>query len=375
MKIAHIICVFRPYKGGMGNTAANFASVLAQKGHHVTIITPDYGQADFFSAENDPTYEVLRLKPLFAIGNAACLPQLAWKLRDYDIVHLHYPFYGAVLPVLAASLFKKKGSKLVIHYHMDSLAAGLRGLIFQLNRLLVWPIAFKACDLVTAASLDYVSHSQIASSYAKRPEKFRQVPFGVDTERFNFTPLPANGPKNILFVGGLDKAHYFKGISVLLEAFHKLRIKHGLDCRLTLVGSGDLQPSYADRALELGISQHVSFAGNCSDQELVEHYRRSSVLVLPSINQGEAFGLVLLEAMSSGRPVIASDLPGVRGVFSDRVEGLSVKPGDADDLADKLLLLLSDEAMSTSMSQQARKRAETDYRWSTVGDLLEKSYR
>lgn len=358
----------------MGNAAGQFAKTLAQKGHEVTVITPDYGQADFLSSETDDSYEVRRLKPLFAIGNAASLPQLVWQLRRYDIVHLHYPFYGAVLPVLFASLFKKKGSKLIVHYHMDSLAAGVRGFIFRLNKIFIWPILFKAADLVTAASLDYVANSQIANSYVKSPQKFFQVPFGVDADFFRFTPSIITERKNILFVGGLDQAHYFKGIPILLEALKILKAEHHLDAILTVVGSGELQGQYAHQAESLGISKDVVFSGRCSDQELAAHYRNASLLVLPSINQGEAFGLVLLEAMATGRPVVASDLPGVRGVFTDKVEGFRAKPGDASDLAAKIFLILSNQELAETMGQAARHKTETTYRWSEIGRLLEEAY-
>lgn len=375
MRIAHLICVFKPYKGGMGNVAAQFAGVLARNGHEVTVLTPDYGQADFFSGEDDDGFVVRRLKPLFSIGNAACLPQLAWQLRNYDIIHFHYPFYGAALPVLLASLFKKRSGKLIVHYHMDSVAEGFRGVIFALNRRFVWPLLFKRADLVTAASLDYVQHSQIAVSQQIHPEKFRQIPFGVDTDRFVFTPLPLARPKNILFVGGLDQAHYFKGIAVLLKALAILTGDKRFDAVLTIVGSGDLKDQYAAQAEQLGIASRICFAGKVSDQELAKHYQEASVLVLPSINQGEAFGLVLLEAMSSGRPVVASNLPGVRGVFADQAEGLLAEPGNADDLAAKLARILSDDALAEAMGKAARQKAEDVYGWPGIAALLEKAYR
>jgi glycosyltransferase involved in cell wall biosynthesis len=375
MKIAHLICVFKPYKGGMGNAAAQFAGVLARKGHEITVLTPDYGQADFFSGEADDGFTVRRLKPLFSIGNAACLPQLAWQLRDFDVIHFHYPFYGATLPVLLASLFKRRSSKLIVHYHMDSMAEGFRGMIFALNRRFVWPLLFKRAHLITAASLDYVQHSQIADSYRRHPEKFFQVPFGVDADAFACTPLPRTWPKQILFVGGLDQAHYFKGIAVLLEAFGKVRSERQLDVVLTIVGSGGLKDQYAAQAEQLGVAERVHFAGKVSDQELARHYREASVLVLPSINQGEAFGLVLLEAMASGRPVVASNLPGVRGVFTSPSEGLVAEPGDAADLAAKLATILSDDALAESMGQAARKKVESTYRLPEIANLLEQAYR
>jgi len=374
MKIAHLICVFKPYKGGMGNVAEQYASITAKNGHKLTIITPDYGQADFlFEKNNSDNFDILRLKPILSFGNAASLPQLIWKLRQFDVVHFHYPFYGAILPVIIASLFKNKGSKLIVHYHMDSIGTGIKGLIFNVNRRLLWPLLFKRADFITAASLDYVKNSQIADSFAKCPEKFRQIPFGVDTNAFSYS-TPNKNLKNILFVGGLDQAHYFKGVSVLLKALNIIRSERKFDAQLTIVGSGDLKYQYEAQAKALGIGAYVHFTGKVTDELLAANYKNASVLVLPSINQGEAFGLVLLEAMASGRPVVASNLPGVRGVFVSPSEGMLVEPGNENDLADKLLAILSDDNLIEKMGQAARQKTESTYSLNAIAKLLEAVY-
>jgi len=220
----------------MGNSAAQFAGMLAKR-HEVTVLTPRYERVD----DGEPLpYRVERLASPVAYGNAAWLPQLLWKLRPYDLIHFHYPFYGSHLVVLAACLAWRK--RLVLHYHMDSLAVGPKGWLFALNRFLVLPFILRRADAVIGSSLDYLAHSQVAGFFRSRPEKFRGIPFWVDTDKFNPGTRRDTGEAVALFVGGLDSAHYFKGLEVLLRALKEVVKKHPGEISLRVVGSGDLLP-------------------------------------------------------------------------------------------------------------------------------------
>ena len=331
----------------MGNSAAQFAGLLAGR-HRVTVFTPLY---ESVAAEATTGYPVERLASPLRFGNAAWLPQLIWRLRRSDIVHLHYPCYGAHLAVLLACMVWRK--KLVLHYHMDALATGPKGWLFCWNRFTLLPLLLRRADAVIGASLDYLSHSQIARYYRRHAEKFREIPFWVDGERFRPPQVSEAGETGVLFVGGLDRAHYFKGLEVLLTAMKDVVANCAGGVCLRVVGSGDLLSHYRELAAGLGIARRVHFLGNLDDAALERAYREASFLVLPSINQGEAFGLVLLEAMASGKPVIASDLPGVRRVFG-KGEGLVAKVGDAQDLARKMLTLANDRDLRERMGRNAR---------------------
>ena len=368
MKIAHVVATFPPYSGGMGNSAAQFAGTLA-KHHDVTVLTPYYEKVEGYVSL---PYRVERLASPLKCGNAALLPQLLWKLRRYDLVHFHYPFYGCHLVVLFACLVWRK--KLVLHYHMDSLASGPKGWLFALNRLLCLPLILRRADVVIGSSLDYLAHSQVAGFYRSRPEKFREIPFWVDTDKFNPGEQPNGDEVVVLFVGGLDRAHYFKGLATLLGAMKEVVKRHTGVITLRVVGSGDLFPHYRQLANELDIADRVLFLGKLDNTALVRAYQQASFLVLPSINQGEAFGLVLLEAMASGKPVIASNLPGVRSVFADGEEGLIVRVADADDLADKILTLAGDLALRKRMGRNARALTLQKYREATIARYLEGLY-
>jgi glycosyltransferase involved in cell wall biosynthesis len=184
------------------------------------------------------------------------------------------------------------------------------------------------------------------------------------------------GIKTILFVGGLDRAHYFKGLEILLQAAAGLADRFGggkvFDWRLLIIGDGELKPRYEKIAVDSGIADRVEFCGAAGYDELPGYYRRADLVVLPSVTRGEAFGLVLLEAMASGIPVIASGLPGVRKVFKDGVQGFLIEPGDARDLAEKIGRILSDDGLREKMGRAGRKLTEEKYDRKKIGDQLVK---
>jgi len=379
MKIAQIVCTFPPYRGGIGNSVYNISEILADLGHEVTVFTPNYNyknENEFH--EHEGKFKIERLKPLFKQGNAAVVPQLFWKLKGFDIVHLHYPFYGAIMPVLFIKLVLGRRMNLALHYHMDSRAEGFKGMIFSLYNILVLPLLAGAAKLITCASFDYIKYSDLGKYYIARPDKFRQILFGVNLEQFvTYHDNKNKQRKNkiILFVGGLDKAHYFKGLENLLKALAIIiKDKKLNSVILKIVGRGDLLAYYKNCALNLGLGENIRFYDHVDNSKLVDFYNYSDCLVLPSINKAEAFGLVLLEAMACSTSVVASNLPGVRSVFKNGREGLIVKPGDANDLANKIKAILSDKKMAESMGLAGRELVESKYTWAKVAKRLDSIY-
>ena len=280
-----------------------------------------------------------------------------------------------------------------------------------LVKLLSWPTKiiknnlFKIADKIICASLDYVEHSSIKNIYKKYTEKFVEIPFGASQSPDRINCLLVEqikqrlnwqaDKKNILFIGGLDKAHYFKGVDVLIEAFRKLsdnglspyggspltsqeKFKQKIggriaDYKLLIVGDGDLRRDYEKQVQELNISDCVVFAGCVSDDELACYYYLADLVVLPSVTKAEAFGLVLAEAENFGKPVIGSGLPGVRGVVGEA--GLLVRPGDIDDLAEKLKIILTDENLRQKFSLAGLRQVKEKYNWGEHTRKLEQLYK
>lgn len=302
----------------------------------------------------------------FRFGHGGFIYALDHLVRDADIVHLHYPFFGTGERI---STLKRKGKikKLVVTLHMDAAATGLKGFVFDLHRKLFQLSVLDAADVLIASSSDYARHS----SFAPWADRIIELPFGVDERRF----VPAldrdtSRPFTALFVGGMDRAHAFKGVAVLLEAIFRAP-----NIKAKLIGDGNLRSSYESLARRLSISDRVSFLGKLSSEELPAVYQSSDVLVLPSLSGAEAFGLVALEAQSSGIPVIASDLPGVRTVVADGESGILVPSGDVEALINAILRLESDKELRENMGIAGRKRVLDRFTWSRHIQGLLDAYR
>ena len=144
---------------------------------------------------------------------------------------------------------------------------------------------------------------------------------------------------------------------------------------LTVVGDGNLRHDYERKVVKLGFVEKINFLGKVSDEELPNKYRNANVLILPSINKCEAFGIVLIEAMASGTPVIASNLAGVRSVFENEKQGLVVEPNEIFQLVEKIKYLIENKDERLEMERRARHLAEERYDWKKIGEKLEKVLR
>lgn len=391
MKIAQIVCVFPPYQSGMGNSVMSLASGLIDRGHDVSVFTPTILQEEDLSftekiSGKEPSNPQLREKTDFArrlspplkYGNSAWLPQLKKELDGFDLVHLHYPFFGT------ANLLRKWKKKnpttpFVITYHMDNLAYGWQGLFFRYYARFWMPRILGMADLLIGSTLDYIKASDAARIYKMAPEKWMEIPFGVDTEKFKPRQKPAflarrhgldSNLPTVIFVGGMDNPHYFKGFSVLLRALCVLK-KRGFDFQAVFVGEGEKRQEFEMMSVGMGLKNKVFFVGRASDRDLPYYYNLADLLVLPSINRCEAFGIVLLEAMASGVPVIASDLPGVRKVAADG--GVIFPVGDYGALADEMLEFFHSRDQF-AFGVRAREEVLEKYDWKKVVITTENAY-
>jgi len=164
--------------------------------------------------------------------------------------------------------------------------------------------------------------------------------------------------------------HYFKGIDILMRAFAAAKSQlNGYELRI--VGDGDMRSSYEKLAHELGVSEQVKFFGALpNSDELKKLVAESRALVLPSIDRSEAFGLVLLQALSVGAPLIAANIPGVRSVATDDV-AIRVAPGNVTALAVALRMMANDEAMYQKLKSNIAKKVEK-YSVEAYTEALEK---
>jgi glycosyltransferase involved in cell wall biosynthesis len=373
VRIAHVTATFPPHYSGTGIVCCHQALGLAQLGHTVAVFTADYSLGD---ADDPAKIAVHRLPVLFRFGNAPFLPGLL-SLAPFDVLHLHYPFYFGSEMVFLRSLVTNL--RYVVTYHQDVLFAGRLHVLDRLHHRLLGGRIISRASKVLASSWDYARASRIGSLLQTRPGSVDVLANGVDAQRFHpdvdGSRLRAKyakpGGRVVLFVAALDRAHYFKGLAILLQALARLQDR---DIHLLVVGDGDLRPRYEQQATRWGLGEQVTFCGRVSDEALPAYYACSDLLVLPSITMGEAFGLVLLEAMASGRPVVASNLPGVRSVVNDGEDGLLIEPGDVGDLADKMRTLLDDAQRRREMGERGRNKVEARYDWPQIIPRLAQVY-
>ncbi len=372
--IAQVVCAWPPYAGGIGNSAAQIERLLSFN-HQVASFHPD------------------NLRPWLRRGHGAFAPSLLWRLRHFDFIYLHYPFFGGAELVWLFKLISPK-TRLIIHYHMDAKLEDRLALWLSRPGLWLRPCLLRQAEKIVCGSLDYVKHSQISGYFQKHPEKFVEIPFGLDIDLFQPKAVnrPARNPimakaqdiirfvnekfirkdqLRLIFVGGLDRAHYFKGVDILLKALGGLKQRR---FKLTICGEGDLKAGYKLQAENLGLAEKVEFLGKLSQGDLIRVLQSGDVLVLPSINGNEAFGLVLIEAMACGLPVVASDLPGVRSVFSNYQEGLLVAPGDEADLRRKIEFMMDNELLRQDMAKKARRLAEAKYDIKRMAESLKRIF-
>ncbi|MGE5426181.1 MAG: glycosyltransferase family 4 protein [Bacillota bacterium] len=381
MKIAQIVCAFPPYAGGIGQSAYRLGQILSRE-HQVSTFTLA-PEEEKIPAAILGEQKIFYLRPRLRSGHGAFPFSLLFRLLPYNVVYLHYPFFGAdAIIFLLCAL--RPSLRLIVHYHMDTPALpGIKKILSLPSRLFFFRLMRRA-EKIIVSSRDYAEHSKLATIASLYPEKIKAVPFGIETDIFHPKNRPEgqskaaeivdfvtrrfikHGGHTLLFVGGLDSAHYFKGLSILIKSLSSLR----QPTTLHVVGDGDLRPQYEQEAKAAGIEKNVRFLGRLNEEDLIREYQTADLLVLPSINTHEAFGLVLIEAMACGLPVIASNLPGVRSVFRDGRDGYVVEPGDSSDLAAKIELALADDKQRQEMSRSARNYAVEHYGWEQIADRI-----
>jgi glycosyltransferase involved in cell wall biosynthesis len=371
MRIAHLVATFPPYYAGSGNACFYQAEALAARGHAVEVFTASYP-----GVPRDPRGVVThRYRARLRIGNAPFIPQLA-RLRGFDVIHLHQPFIFGAEAAVAAHL--RSGTPLVSSYHNELQAPGVKGLLFAGYDKIVTRRALRSSARLTVLSMEHAREAPLlAAELRRRPEAFAAVPNGVDVETFRPGTEPAlraalgisANATVAAFCAKLDPAHLTKRPDLAIAATARVP-----DVTLLVIGGGVLQERYAAEAARAGVGDRVVFAGDQPHEEVARYLRAADLLVMPSTL--ESFGIVQLEAMACGLPVVIADLPGAREVSRDGEHGVHVAPGDRDELVRGLRALV--DACPDGrrrMGELAREHVVQRYTWARGAELLEAVYR
>ena len=362
MKIGLVCPYIYPAGGGVAQHVQYLYHGLRQRGHDVRILTASHGPQR--ASEGD----IIRLGvgvsvPINAsVGTLTFSPRYLSQIGSmlhrerFDILHFHEPF----VPFLSLFLLRESESVNIATFHAyagfsPSYEFGSRALQGYAGKL----------------------HGRIAVSAAARhfidrffPGDYKVIPNGVDVQRFA-TAVPIarwqDGTPNILFVGRHEPR---KGLLDLLKA-HRILRKTGSGSRLLIVGSGP-QEREARRYVATRGLQEVEFLGRVTDTEKAQLFRTADVYASPATG-GESFGIVLLEAMAAGTPIVCSDIHGYKGVVRRGREGLLVPPREPRELALAIDRLLRDPALREQMGAAGQARAE-EFSWPRVTAKVEDYY-
>ena len=362
MKIGLVCPYLYPASGGVAQHVQFLYQGLRGRGHDVRILTASHGPQR--ASEGD----IIRLGVGFSVPINASVGTLTFSPRylgqigrmlereRFDVLHFHEPF----VPFLSLFLLRESSCVNIATFHAyagfsPSYEFGSRALRGYAGRL----------------------HGRIAVSAAARhfidrffPGDYKVIPNGVDVTRFA-TAVPIarwqDGTPNVLFVGRHEPR---KGLLDLLKA-HRILRRTGGKSRLLIVGSGP-QEREARRYVATRGLNGVEFLGRVSDDEKAQLYRTADVYVSPATG-GESFGIVLLEAMAAGTPIVASDIHGYKGVVRRGREGLLVPPRQPRELAIAIDRLLADPALREQMGAAGRARAE-EFSWPRVTAKVDDYY-
>lgn len=195
------------------------------------------------------------------------------------------------------------------------------------------------------------------------------IPMGISPYEYPDRKLTNSLRKNqVLFVGRLIA---LKGVRILISSMKRVIEKYPDSC-LVIIGDGPDRSSLEELCFRKKMSQNIRFIGGADKKTLFSYYQNSAIFVLPSImlynGQTEGLGVVLLEAMASGLPVIGSNVGGIPDIISHEVNGLLVSPGDPDALADAIIRILTDPDLASQISEEGRKTVLAKFSWSVIAD-------
>ncbi len=368
MRIGIVTQSYYPRYGGVTEHVHNTALELRRRGHDVTIITGRIRGA----AETNHVVGVERIghNVLIPLNGAFVDLTVGLGLRGqirrllgahaFDVIHVHNP-HAPTLPLLAIQ---------------EARCARVGTFHGTYSRNLLQD-AFHHALAATVGRLDAriaVSRSAEVSSRLYYPGQYLVIPNGVDVNRFHpglepFERWRDGARVNLLFVGRLDPR---KGVRHLLAAMPEVVTRTRGRARLLVVGD-----SYLRRGLEARVPAalrgHIHFFGHVPSADLPRWYATGDIFVSPATGN-ESFGIVLLEAMAAGRPVVATDIPGYRAVIQPAENAFAVPPGDVAALAEALVALVEDPARRTELAERGRARA-LEFAWPRVTDQIEAVYR
>ncbi|WP_319584076.1 glycosyltransferase [uncultured Pseudodesulfovibrio sp.] len=368
MRILHIGKFLHPERGGIESFIRDLSAEQARRGNDVAVLC--YHAHPWRATEWRLSSGVLSVQAriLCNVGYAPVAPLFPMHLRRLiresqpEVIHLHLPNPA----VLFLSWFPVD-IPLIVHWHAD--ADGLQG---RLNRAMYSAYKiFETKSLSRAQAVIATSPPYAASSRSLKPwrDKCVVVPLGLDPGRYPEDPqLVRSAIPTVLSVG---RFAFYKGYDILIEAARQVP-----EARFIIVGDGPLHGKISDQVRDLGLADRVHLPGALPDGELRVLQQQATLVCLPSVDRAEAFGVVQLEAMRYGVPLVSTAIPGsgVDWVNQDGVTGLVVPPGDAKSLAHAVRWIINHPQAAESMGKAGRLRLNAHFTIEAIASALHTVY-
>ncbi len=374
MNVAYVIATFPPHIGGMGEVCFQEARGMAERGHSVTVFTLNYPKA--FYQDEDLPFTVVRLKGVLKFGDAGFVPNLFGKLKNFDIVHLHYPFYGGAEWVLLARIVRRQ--KYVLTFHMEARPVGfVKRLVQKVYDAFLSHFILAWSEKIIAVDNFHLKNTKIFPSIKNR--LWQVIPHGVDSNLFR--PLKIDWSvlgheecrekKILLFVGNLLP---LKRLDLLIKALHVLQKEQINDVVVWVLGDGYAMKEYQALANQYkDIKDKVYFLGACTDKNLLaQYYNVAWASIVTSTT--ESFSLVMNEARACGVPVVAGRIPGIQERIIFGVDGFLFEPGNVADLVEKLKKVLRLSVVQRNQMGLAGRKRVLSYDWEHHIDVISDLY-
>jgi phosphatidylinositol alpha-mannosyltransferase len=365
MKIALVSPYDYVYPGGVTEHITRLERSFTKMGHSVKIIAPASLPQESFDISK--VYVVGRPFSIPSSGSVARIslsPRLSGRVKQilrqeqFDVIHLHEPLIPALpITVLRFSTSINVGT---FHAYHGRRSRGYRYMKILLRR---WFRKLHGRIAVSRPAMQFVSRDF--------PGHYEIIPNGVDVESFSEDVTPfeqyRDGKLNILFCGRIEKR---KGLEYLLRAYSVIKGQFP-DSRLIVVGEGKLREGYGE-VVRSAFLRDVIFTGYVSDEEKIRYFKTADIFCSPATGK-ESFGIVLLEAMAAGKPIIASNIEGYASVMAHGVEGLLSTPCDVESLSMSLSYLMGNKRLRERMGAMGRRKAE-EYSWERISRRVMEYY-
>lgn len=369
MRIAQVTSYFDPHVGGVETHVRELARALTRRGHEVTVIAADTEGAG--PTEDLGGVKVVRVPPRATWFDTPSMPGAVEAVvgGKFDLVHSHSP--PPIATWRAARASRRAKIPHVLTFHCDpEIRRPMGDLIVESYRLTLGRSTLRRTDHLISTTASYASTSRTIWNYSPSV-----IPNAVDASFFRpgapaprvAEKLPGKRGFRVLCVGRLVQ---HKGLEQLIDAMAFLRPP----THLLIVGAGPLKAALEARAAASPAKERIRFLGRVPLEDLPDIYRACDVFALPSVSRLEAFGIVALEAMASGLPVVASDIPGVREVVAEGGEGFLANPLDPASFASRIDALLQDPLRAARLGRNGRARVLREFTWERVAERVEDVY-